>query len=187
MRELKIRASRWQEQVLPTCDGREAFASSERPRGLIDHSVCRTDEFLYHRLGIEVAGEPYWYLYALSLRGEPSLWVLGVFDTPGQVDFFLALHNDNPLKVPALRQLDAGAGWLQVDQDGILQYPHYSGVYQVGLKSYRVEPIDDGSGRYRAHYADRDHIDYLGEANEKEICLKVYSHFDGRLRGCKLC
>jgi len=187
MRDLKIGASRWLEQVPPAASGNDGFPRAERPAGLIDYSICRSDDFLYHRLGVEVAGEPWWYLYALALSGEPALWVLGVFDTPGQVDFFLALHRDNPLKVPALRQLDAAAGWLQVDVEGRLSYPHYSGVYQVGLKSYRVEALADGSGHYRAHYADRDHVEYLGEATEKEICLKVYSHFDGRLRGCKLC
>lgn len=185
MRDLKIRASRWQAQAVPAADG-STFAGT-RPVGLIDHAICRTEEFLYHRLGVEVAGDPCWYLYALTLRGEPSLWVLGVFDTCGQVDFFLALHNDNPLNVPGLRQFDAGAGWLRLEEGGRLHYPHYSGVYQVGLKSYRVEPLMDGSGHYRALYADRDHVDYLGEGTEKEVCLQVYSHFDARLRGCKLC
>lgn len=187
MRQLNMRAGRWQEQVLPTAGGSDAFTLAARPAGLIEYALCRSDDFLYHRLGVGVAGDPYWYLYALALSGEPALWVLGVFDTPGQVDFFLALHSDNPLNVPALRQLDAAAGWLQVDTSGRLQYPHYSGVYQVGLKSYRVEALNDGSGHYRAHYADRDHEEYLGEAVEKEICLQVYSHFDSRLRGCKLC
>ncbi|KEA62848.1 hypothetical protein ADIMK_2957 [Marinobacterium lacunae] len=113
--------------------------------------------------------------------------MLGVFDTPGQVDFFLSLHTDNPLKVPALRQFDAGPGWLRLGRDGELHYPHYSGVYQVGLKSYRVMPVAAQEGMFNASYGDRDHVDYLGQGSEKEVCLLVYGHFDSRLRGCKLC
>ncbi len=182
MRELKIKASRWQEQTLPS----DATAARE-VAGLLEHAVCHSDDFLYHRLGIEVEGDAYWYLYALALSGEPSLWVLGVFDTPGQADLFLALHADNRLKVPALRLYDAGAGWLKVDAQGKLVYPHYSGVYQVGLKSYRVTAVAGRPGIYEASYGNRDHVDYLGQANEKEVCLLVYNHFDARLRGCKLC
>lgn len=187
MRDLKIQAGRWQPQALPVDTSVGHFAAPVLPGNLLDHSICRSRDFLYHRLGVQVDGEPYWYLYALSLTGEPSLWVLGVFDTAGQVDFFLALHSDNPLKVPALRQLEAGAGWLKLGADGELHYPHYSGIYQVGMKSYRVVPIASEPGLYSAGYGDRDHIDYLGQADEKEICLLVYSHFDSRLRGCKLC
>lgn len=187
MRNLKIKATRWQEQSLPADTGRETFAAPLLPDNLMDHSICRSDSFLYHRLGIEEGGEHYWYLYALSLTGEPSLWVLGVFDTPGQVDFFLSLHSDNPLKVPGLRQLEAGAGWLRVNDAGQVVYPHYSGVYQVGLKTYRVAAVVSQPGIYTASYGDRDHVEYLGEASEKEVCLLLYSHFDSRLRGCKLC
>lgn len=187
MRNLKIKATRWQTQSLPSDTERAAFAAPVLPDNLMDYSICRSDSFLYHRLGVEEGGERYWYLYALSLTGEPSLWVLGVFDTPEQVDFFLALHSDNPLNVPGLRQLEAGAGWLRVNDAGKPVYPHYTGVYQVGLKTYRVAAVSSQPGLYTASYGDRDHVEYLGESSEKEICLMVYSHFDGRLRGCKLC
>ncbi|MBT00201.1 MAG: hypothetical protein CMI01_16210 [Oceanospirillaceae bacterium] len=185
MRNLTIKASSWKPQALPgdlNQDQHPVVGS-----GLLSHDICRSDAFLYHRLAVDVSGEVHWYLYALALTGEPSLFVLGVFDTPGQVDFFLALHSDNPLKVPALRQLEAGAGWLRVDEEGVLTYPHYAGIYQVGLKSYLVEPLAEHPGWVSARYADRDHVEYLGEGTEKEMCLSVYSHFDARLRGCKMC
>ncbi|MBV1789592.1 hypothetical protein KQ940_16175 [Marinobacterium sp. D7] len=187
MRDLRIQASRWQSQPLPAEAANGGFPTPVPPASLLDYSICRSTDFLYHRLGLDVDGEPYWYLYALSLTGAPTLWVLGVFDTAGQVDFFLALHSDNPLKVPALRQFEAGPGWLQLNTAGQIHYPHYAGVYQVGLKSYRVVPVAAEPGLFSASYSDRDHVDYLGQASEKEICLLVYGHFDSRLRGCKLC
>lgn len=184
MRDLTIKAGPWQAQSLPGTQVQSV--SGESVPGVLDYATCSSDTFRYYRLGVEVEGEPYWYLYAMTLSEAPSLWVLGVFDTLGQVDFFLALHSNEPLWVPALQTLEDDTEWLQVQADGGLIYPHYAGIYRVGLKSYRVSETAD-PGIYTATYADRDHVEYLGQANEKEICLRVYSHFDARLRGCKLC
>lgn len=126
--------------------------------------------------------ESFWYLHAKEYEND-QVFVLGCFDTRGQADFFLALHSMNPLNVPALVALDQGWPAL-LERD--IQQPVYAGTYRVGFKSYRVEK-DPDSGLLSLAYVDRYHTDYLGLATEKEACLLIYSHFDARLRGCKMC
>lgn len=174
MRNLSIQATPWQPSQ-----------SAEMPRlalgeSLVSLDECRFDDWHYQRLLLERKGERFCYLYADQGR---DAWVLGVFDTPGQAEFFLALHNDNPLKVPALK-LNTLAPAVRIEQ-GMLVYPHYVGVYRVGFKSYLVERA--GNTTMQAQYIDRYKTQMIGEGGEKEMCLAVYSHFDARLRGCKMC
>lgn len=177
MRRLEVLATPWQD-CLPASPF--ALAAPER---LLALRCCRHGEVRYQHLAIERAGEPFHYLYAAS--GQ-RVWVLGVFDTAAQADLFLALHNANPLFVPALEQIGRSAPAVRVEQ-GRLCYPRYAGLYRVGLKSYRVDE-DTGDSRLRlVQYVDRYHVQGLGVLPEKEACLAVYSHFDGRLRGCGLC
>lgn len=176
MRNLNTRASGWvdcrPDGVVKTLHGEAVLALD----------CAETEDFRYQRLGLQRAEETVWYLYAWN---EVSSWVLGVFDTAGQVDFFLALHSDNPLKVPALELAESGVP-VRVEQ-GWLHYPGYAGVYRVGLKSYRVEPDQLDAALLSMHYIDRYNSQFLGVAGEKEACLTIYSHFDSRLRGCKMC
>ena len=155
-----------------------------------DHHDCLVDSgepsWRYLLLQVsESADELSWCLYALDLA-ENKTYVLGVFDTRDQAEFFLALHSDNPLKVPALLTRDLQWPLVELSADGQLIRAKYQGVYKVGLKSYRVQQ-DDQSGLFTLTYIDRYHTEYLGEAAEKEACLIIYSHFDARLRGCKMC
>ncbi len=176
MRDLSIKASPWQLEALPV--------EVRLPDGVVSAVLesCRLEQWRYQRLLIETASESSCYLYVDD--GEQA-WVLGVFDTLGQADFFLALHNQNPLFVPALL-LAEPAPAVQV-LDGCLAYPVYAGVYRVGFKSYNVEVLPELSGSVRADYIDHYRVESLGEGPEKEMCLQIYSHFDGRLRGCKMC
>jgi hypothetical protein len=133
----------------------------------------------------ESAGEIFWCLYALD-QAQNKTYVLGVFDTRDQAEFFLALHSDNPLNIPALLTDELRWPLLALSADGQLIRARYQGVYKVGLKSYRVQ-ADDAAGMFSLWYVDRYHTEYLGVAAEKEACLMIYSHFDARLRGCKMC
>jgi len=176
MRNLNIQASAW-------VDCRpEAVVTTSHGETVLALECAESEAFHYQCLGIERAGEVFWYLYAWN---EASSWVLGVFDTRGQVDFFLALHSDNPLKVPALALAVSGVP-VRVER-GRLMYPRYAGVYRVGFKSYRVEADHLDADLLGMHYVDRYNSQFLGVAGEKEACLAIYSHFDSRLRGCKMC
>lgn len=155
-----------------------------------DHrdSLADTGDPVWRYLLVQVsesAGGISWCLYALD-QAENKTYVLGVFDTRDQAEFFLALHSDNPLKVPALLTRDLQWPLLELSVDGQLIRARYQGVYKVGLKSYRVQQ-DEQSGLFTLTYIDRYHTEYLGEAAEKDACLMIYSHFDARLRGCKMC
>lgn len=177
MRNLKIQASEWQ-ACLP--DMAFDLPAGER---LLALECCQYRDWYYQRLAVERAGEVFHYLYA---RSPECTCVLGVFDTPGQADMFLALHNENPLNVPALLQADLDGDAVRVEQ-GVLCYPRYAGLYRVGFKSYRVENDSADPERRVLQYVDRYNSQGLGVLPEKEACLKIYSHFDGRLRGCKMC
>lgn len=176
MRDLKVQATAWVPVDLPAnCDlapGEELVALHE----------CTREDWHYQRLVIKRDQEPFCYLY---VDDGSSSWVLGVFDTTGQAEFFLALHNANPLFVPALLQ-ESSAPAVKLEQEQLI-YPVYTGLYRVGLKSYRVEAVEGQAGTVSAEYIDRYHVELLGQGGEKEVCLLVYSHFDGRLRGCKMC
>lgn len=182
MRNLHVQASDWQR-----CMPQEAFAMPEG-EALLALECCQYQhpqgsDWRYQRLAVERDGEILYYLYACS---DGDVWVLGVFDTAAQGDFFLALHNDNPLNVPALLQAGLKGDAVRVEQ-GQLRYPHYEGLYRVGFKSYQVERDSLDSGLRSLVYVDRYNSQGLGVLPEKEACLKIYSHFDGRLRGCKMC
>jgi hypothetical protein len=115
---------------------------------------------------------------------DRGVWVLGVFDHFDQLQMFLALHNDNPLKVPALR-IDQKWPAVNYQKSTLIDYPHYQGVYRVGFKSYRVSEEIDG---YLVDYIDGYKAEQLGVLEtEVEACLTLYSHFDSRTRGCKMC
>lgn len=131
-----------------------------------------------------VACEGRWYLYARA-AATAAPHVLGVFDTAAQAELFLELHSFNPLKVPGLQVADGHWPPLWRDAQGQIQHLPYAGVYKVGLKSYRVDILEDG--RRALHYIDRYASQYLGEADEVDVCLLLYSHFDARLRGCSMC
>lgn len=144
-----------------------------------------TAHFSYQRLNLNNR----YYLYAeglIELGGsERGVWVLGVFDTVEQSDMFLALHIDNPLKVPALR-IESDWPVVQFTDASLDAFAHYQGVYRVGFKSYRVTPTE--SDTLLVEYIDGYKSELLGECEgEVEACLKVYSHFDARTRGCKMC
>ncbi len=176
MRDLTIKASPWERVGFPV--------ELRLPEGVKSAVLeyCQFEQWHYQRLLVETASESSCYLYVDD--GEQA-WVLGVFDTLGQADFFLALHNQNPLFVPALLLAESVPAVRVLD--GCLRYPVYTGVYRVGFKSYNVEALAEPDGWVRADYIDHYRVESLGEGAEKEICLKVYSHFDGRLRGCKMC
>ncbi len=177
MRNLKVLASDWQ-----TCLPAEPYRLPEGEQ-LLALECCRFENWCYQRLALWRSGEVFHYLYASSSEG---VWVLGVFDTPAQVDFFLALHNHNPLQVPALLQVGLEGDAVRVEQ-GVLCYPHYEGLYRVGFKSYQVDQEGEDPNMRSLIYVDRYNSQGLGVLPEKEACLKIYSHFDGRLRGCKMC
>lgn len=126
-----------------------------------------------------------WYLYALA---EPlaQVYVLGVFDCPEQMQLFLNWHAEKVLKVPAL-QPDTPCWPPWCGEAGAQQLLPYAGTYRVGFKSYRVEPVEGQPQLRSLTFMDRYFIQALGEAPEKEACLLLFSHFDARLRGCKMC
>lgn len=177
MRNLKVKASDWV-GCLP--DSASVVPAGEQLQTL---ECCQYEVWTYQRMLLMRGTEAFYYLYASS---ADKTWVLGVFDTADQAEFFLALHNDNPLNVPALEVSGLAGLAVRVEQ-GVLRYPDYKGLYRVGFKSYRVEP-DSGDERLRTLlYVDRYNSQLLGVLPEKEACLAIYSHFDGRLRGCKMC
>ncbi len=177
MRNLKVQASEWQD-----CVPSAAFVMPDDEQ-LQALECCSHKDWRYQRLTLKRSGELFCYLYASS---PEAVWVLGVFDTPGQADFFLALHNENPLMVPALQQAGLAGAAVRIEQ-GVLRYPSYEGLYRVGFKSYQVDrdAVDDSLRSLM--YVERYNSQGLGVLPEKEACLKIYSHFDGRLRGCKMC
>jgi hypothetical protein len=176
MRNLTIQATDWV-SCLP--DASCELPNQER---LLTLECARSDQFYYQRLALTRGAEVFWYLYAWN---EDASWVLGVFDTAGQADFFLALHTDNPLKVPALELPRSGPPVTVADET--LVYADYAGVYRVGFKSYRVETDKLDPELRSMHYVEGYNSQFLGVASEKEACLAIYSHFDARLRGCKMC
>ena len=134
-----------------------------------------TNDFDYQRL--EDQGST--YLYARSRENLDETYVLGAFDTPEQADLFVALHQRNPLFVPALR---ADFDWPVIDAKSA----PYEGIYRVGFKAYRVGRTE--AGWLRVEYSERYAHELIGEVeSEIDACLAVYNHFDRRLRGCKLC
>lgn len=176
MRNLSIKTSEW-----VACPPSEAFTLPAQEQ-LLTLECAHSNSFNYQRLAVRRSEEVFWYLYAWNATGSR---VLGVFDTSGQIDFFLALHSDNPLKVPALALQESGSP-VRVEA-GRLVYPRYAGVYRVGLKSYRVEPDNHQPLLLSMQYIDGYNSQLMGVASEKEACLAIYSHFDARLRGCKMC
>jgi len=145
----------------------------------LEVAYWHSENFEYQRIVHRTESGQAVYLYAKS-RAEPdSIFALGAFDTPAQADFFTALHRDNPLFVPAL---SCTLMW----QDLASSTPVYEGVYRVGMKSYRVQQLPDSI--WRVDYLEGYRAELLGEVdNAIDACLLVYNHFDGRLRGCKLC
>ena len=134
--------------------------------------VLPTKEYLYAEGELELG---------LSDRG---VWVLGVFDHFEQLQLFLGLHKDNPLKVPALR-IEQNWPVVKYQKSVLIDYPHYQGVYRVGFKSYRVTQEINGC---RVEFVDGYKAELLGVVEtEVDACLTVYSHFDSRTRGCKMC
>ena len=118
-------------------------------------------------------------LYARTLGEASETFVLGAFDTPQQADLFVALHQQNPLFVPALK---VDFSWPVAASAPV----PYEGVYRVGLKAYRVVRLPDGA--VQVEYSEGYKTELVGEAkSDVDACLLVYNHFDGRLRGCKLC
>ncbi|MBA4501185.1 hypothetical protein [Marinobacterium marinum] len=177
MRNLEVLASQW-----CVCLPDESFELAVDEQ-LLTLECCRYEGWRYQRLALQRGDETFYYLYAMS---EEGVWVLGVFDTPGQADFFLALHNEDPLMVPALLQPVLAGDAVRVEQ-GKLCYPRYEGLYRVGFKSYQVAVDQVDAGLRTLLYVERYNSQGLGVLPEKEACLKIYSHFDGRLRGCKMC
>ena len=141
----------------------------------IGDSTSGLNGWEYQRL--QVAGAL--LLYARAFCEESETVVLGAFDTAQQADLFVALHQQNPLFVPALK---VEFSWPVVDSAPV----PYEGVYRVGLKSYRVVKLPDGA--VQVEYSEGYKTELVGEAqSDVDACLLVYNHFDARLRGCKLC
>lgn len=169
MRQLKVSADDWSLQAEGV--GWSLYTSSNERFNYL-RLVLPTQEYLYAEGTLELG---------LPDRG---VWVLGVFDHFDQLQLFLALHHNNPLKVPALR-IEQSWPVVKYQEQSLIDYPHYSGVYRVGFKSYRVTEEIDG---YRVEYLDGYKAELLGVlASEVEACLALYSHFDSRTRGCKMC
>lgn len=151
-----------------------------------DWSLYSSANERFNYLRLALATKEYLYAEGELEMGLPDrgVWVLGVFDHFDQLQMFLALHNDNPLKVPALR-IDQKWPAVNYQKSTLIDYPHYQGVYRVGFKSYRVSEEIDG---YLVDYIDGYKAEQLGVLEtEVEACLTLYSHFDSRTRGCKMC
>ncbi len=129
------------------------------------------------------------YLYAFGRETpdqQAGSYILGVFDLKAQAEHFLHLHRLNHLNIPCLR-VGRDQPMVQVEGDHLIDYQRYEGVYTVGLKSYRVYHPND-SDLLRIEYMDRYQVELLGETDDEvQSCLWVYSHFDARLRGCRVC
>lgn len=159
-----------------------------QPFGSSYFGEVATDTFLYRLLHLSLDAGERWYLYATRIQEEDKStdeveYVLGVFDNIGQAEYFLTLHQENELKIPALRLAQPAV--LRVEA-GIPYYPVYAGVYRVGFKSYVVAKTDDLKVR-SVNYVQSYKTQYLGEFEEVECCLAIYMHFDTRLRGCSIC
>lgn len=138
-----------------------------------------TEAFEYRSLRLQDERQQQVTLYARSQTDPHQRLVLGVFDTPAQADLFVSLHQQNPLFVPALK---AAFDW----PEDPLTVVHYEGVYRVGMKSYRVQALSESG--WRVEYIEGYRAQLLGDAiSATDACMMVYNHFDGRLRGCKLC
>jgi len=169
VRQLKVPLEEWSLQA--EGEGWSLYTSANKRFNYL-RLALPTQEYLYAEGALELG---------LSDRG---VWVLGVFDHFDQLQLFLALHHDNPLKVPALR-IEQSWPVVKYQEQSLIDYPHYSGVYRVGFKSYRVTQERDG---YSVEYLDGYKAELLGVlASEVETCLALYSHFDSRTRGCKMC
>ncbi len=149
-----------------------------------------TDKYCYRLLKVTHEAAASWYLYATSKdEGECSdiiSYVLGVFDTCGQLSYFLDLHLEHELKVPAL-QITGLINQVYYDDNGVLVFPEYAGVYRVGFKSYTVDIDEMQRDKRIVNYIQSYKTQYLGVFSEKDACIAIYSHFDQRLRGCKMC
>ncbi len=164
--------------------------SSSQLCGILHYAVYKTEHYCYWLLAFKEQREETWYLYATSLNTglhtDKIEQVLGVFDTCGQLSFFLDLHVMNELRVPALKINRLNTS-IYTDEQGVFHYPHYAGVYRVGFKSYTVDISPDNLNQRIVHYIQSYKTQYLGVFEEKEACLAVYSHFDKRIRGCAMC
>lgn len=152
----------------------------------ISLSRCDLDDRVYWAL--YVAERCAWYLYTSSPEQAAQALigsVLGVFDTLDQLRFFLARYDENRLFIPALKyRAPLPVCYMAADR---LVYPRFEGVYRVGFKSYTVE-VDEQNPELRiVHYIQDYRTQYLGCVPEKDACILLYSHFDQRLRGCKMC
>ena len=155
-------------------------------------SEYQTPEYRYFLAHVfESPNSAHWRLYGMSKTNLDAEFpselnqILGVFDTEGQASYYVDLHSENPLFIPALTlrscDLDISKGIY------VSNLPPYAGVYRVGFKSYVVAISERDPALRSLTYVDRYRTQYLGEANELESCLILYSHFDQRLRGCKMC
>ena len=117
MRQLMINATPWQ-----------LIASGD------DWVVTECTNNCFNYLSLMVQDRHYLYAEGLIELGldEHGVWVLGVFDTSEQLQLFLALHTDNPLKVPALR-IESSWPAVQFNEGELESYPTYQGVYRVGF------------------------------------------------------
>lgn len=168
----------------------EVDVASQLP-GALHYAVYKSEHYCYWLLALKEQQEEIWYLYASSLYSGIEIdlieQVLGVFDTCGQLSFFLDLHEINELKVPALKINYSVERRIYTDDQGVLHYPRYAGVYRVGFKSYTVDVAPDNEAIRIVHYIQSYKTQYLGVFEEKEACLAIYSHFDKRIRGCAMC
>jgi len=169
VRQLTITSTGWS---LEASGADWSLYSSANERFNYLRLVLPTQEYLYAEGALELG---------LPDRG---VWVLGVFDHFDQLQLFLALHHNNPLKVPALR-IEHSWPVVKYQEQSLIDYPHYSGVYRVGFKSYRVTQENDDC---RVEFIDGYKAELLGVVEtEVDACLTLYSHFDSRTRGCKMC
>lgn len=149
-------------------------------------SRCDLDDRVYWALSVTETHA--WYLYTSSPEQAADGvidTVLGVFDTLDQLRFFLTRYDENRLFIPALKYRTP---WPVCHiASNTLVYPRFEGVYRVGFKSYTVE-VDTQNPELRVvHYIQDYRTQYLGCVPEKDACILLYSHFDQRLRGCKMC
>lgn len=157
--------SRWVDQTLPG-------TGADAVPGLKCYSICHSSRCLYYRLGIERQGEMFWYLYAMSLQGQSSLWVVAVTEDAATLDLLMGQHIRNELPFPPLHLADAGPGWLRV-VDGELVYPRYSGCCRFQGVEYRIEPRFDGDAM-DIFALDENHIpNCIKTLPEKQVFLWV--------------
>lgn len=161
-----------------------------KEQGRFEFQILESIEFDYYRLSLECPDQLTLYLYAVEKKQQFG-YVLGVFDSEGQLDWFLQQHRLNALNVPALRvEMTGEQFFANIESAQLIDFQDFQGVYRVGYKSYQVVRLEQSlveDKSYLLSFIDRYKVTELGTFNEKDACVELYNHFFNRLSGCKMC